>query len=331
MFDWSNFPAFMTALFGEQGEQIEALESPCGTVYSFKSEASPFVGRFTFFDFDETMRAIIVDGMANEELKFNLVDGDWVRFNFALSIDVSMDDIQQVPVQLSTPSWRIIDHPRDKVTREVIPKGAMAKWLTIICKHSKIQKLSGRNSDDLPEFFRFVDASQERSTQYRDFVLRSRFASITTDVLRSEIDDPLNVAYLEARCSELLCLALEDLIDPIDADGLPALNAAERERVETARLFIDENFQRGLTVKQISSVAGMNRNSLFYGFKKKYGVSVSEYVQNLKLERAKHLIQHSDKHLIEIAEDVGFKHQTSFITAFKKRFGTTPGKLRRQS
>jgi AraC-like DNA-binding protein len=329
-FDWSNFTHFMNAAIGAPAEQIEALESPYGTAYLCRSETPPFVGRFTFFSFDNEMRAIIVDGVAEEETLFNLVDGDWVRFNFALMIDISMDDIQQVPVQLSSPSWRIIDHPRDKITREVVPKGSVAKWLTIVCKHSKIQKLSGRELDDLPEFFRFVDASQDRSTQYRDFVLRSRFASITTDVLRSEIADPLNIAYLEARCTELLCLALEDLIDPIDIDGLPALNTADRERVEKAKLYIDENFKHGLTVKQISSAAGMNRNSLFYGFKKKFGVSVSEYIQSLKLEKAKHLIQHSDKHLIEIAEDVGFKHQTSFITAFKKRFGTTPGKLRRQ-
>lgn len=330
-FDWSNFPAFMNSLLGAQEDQIELLEAPSGSVSTYFSQAAPFVGRFTFFDFGQSMRAIIVEGVSHSEMTLNLIDGDWVRFNFALSIDIMMDGIQKTPVQLTSPSWRIIDHPKEKVTKETLKKGAEARWLTIICKPVQIKMLTGRELDDLPEFFRIVDASQDRSSQYRDFVLRSRFASITTDVLRSDIDDPIDVAYLEARCTELLCLALDDLIDPIDPDGLPALSEAESARVLAAKSYIDENYQQGPTVKDISTVAGLNRNSLFYGFKKKFGLSVSEYVQDRKLERAKHLIQHTDQHLIDIAEEVGFRHQSSFITAFRKRFGTTPGKLRRKT
>lgn len=328
-FNWNNFPQFMSSLFGEQDEQIEILTAPQGDVYAFRSEAPPFIGRFTFFDFNETMRAIIVEGTSHDDLTLDIVDGEWVRFNFALSINISMDGIHQTPVQVTSPSWRIIDHPNEKVTREILKKGAKAQWLTIICKHARIKMLTGRDIDDLPEFFRFVDASQERSTQYRDFVLRSRFASITTDVLRSDVNDPLDVAYLEARCTQLLCLALEDLIDPIDTDRLPALNEADNAKILAAKAYIDDNFLQGPTVQEISSAAGLNRNSLFYGFKQKFGVNVSEYVQDRKLQKAKMLIQHTDQHLMDIAEQVGFRHQSSFITAFKKRFGTTPGKLRR--
>lgn len=329
VFDWDNFAPFIVHIFRADEDQIDILESPSGSVYTYKRNTAPFLGRFTFFDFGASMRATICEGKSEEDISLSMVDGDWVRFNFALSIHVSMDGIQNTPVELTTPSWRIIDHPRDKLTTELLTKGSESRWLTIICKPSEIKRLTGRELDDLPEFFRFVDASQDRSTQYRDFVLRSRFASITTDVLRSDIEGPLNIAYIKARCTELLCLALEDLIDPIDSDGLPALNETESARILAAKAYIDEHFQEGPSVKQVSAVAGLNRNSLFYGFKRKFGLSVSEYVQERRLEKAKLLLEHSDKNLIDIAEEVGFRHQSSFITAFRKRFGTTPGKLRR--
>ena len=176
-----------------------------------------------------------------------------------------------------------------------------------------------------------MDADPERSSRYRDFVLRSRFASITTDILRHEVDTPLQIAYMKSRCTQLLCLALEDLIDPIDSDGLPALSSADMQRIMTAKHHIDEFFLDTPTVKDIAAVAGLNRNSLFYGFKKKFGVNVSEYIHTRKLEHAKMLIEHSDQNLLDIAEQTGFRHQSSFITAFRKHFGVTPGKLRRKS
>lgn len=317
--------------FGGDEDQIEAHDSPFGEVFHYKSDVAPFTGRFSFFDFGDMMRAIVVDGVNDRDVVFSIKDSDWVRFNFALSINVSMDHIQKTPVQLTSPSWRIIDHPADKITREVLAENSEAKWLTIICKHERIQKLTGRSPDDLPEFFRFVDADPERSSRYRDFVLRSRFASITADIMRHEVDTALQLAYMEARCTELLCLALEDLIDPIDSDGLPALSSADMRRILTAKNHIDEFFLDAPTVKDIASVAGLNRNSLFYGFKKKFGVSVSEYIHTRKLEHAKMLIEHSDQNLLDIAEQTGFRHQSSFITAFRKHYGVTPGKLRRQS
>ncbi|MEM7492151.1 MAG: AraC family transcriptional regulator [Pseudomonadota bacterium] len=321
----------MCGVFGGDEEQIETHDSPSGEAFHYKSNATPFTGRFSFFHFSQLMRAIVVEGTSKKDLILSIEDGDWVRFNFALSINISMDHIQKSPVQVTSPSWRIIDHPADKITREVLASGSEAKWLTIICKHELIQKLTGRSLDDLPKFFRFVDADQERSSRHRDFILRSRFASITTDIIRNEVDTALQIAYLESRCTELLCLALEDLIDPIDSDGLPALSSAEMERIMIAKSHIDEHFLDAPTVKDIASVAGVNRNSLFYGFKSKFGVSVSEYIHTRKLEHAKMLIEHGDQNLLDIAEQTGFRHQSSFITAFRKHYGVTPGKLRRQS
>lgn len=329
IFDWNNFTQFMQSLFGGDADMMEIHTSPRGMVYDYPSQSELFSGRFSLFDFSPSLRAIIVEGTCEEEVIFSIRDGDWVRFNFALSINISMDDLDRAPVQLTTPSWRIIDHPGDKIIREVLPAQAEARWLTIICKPDLIQTLAGRSIDDLPEFLRFVDGAQERSTRHRDFVLRSRFVAITTDILKTRIEDPLHIAYVRARCEELLCLALEDLIDPIDTDGLPVLSDADNERITAAQRFIDDRFRENLTVTDIATVSGLNRNSLFYGFKKKVGVSVSEYIQTRKLEEAKYLIEHTDDHLIDVADSVGFKHQTSFITAFRKRFGVTPGKLRR--
>lgn len=329
-FTWQNFSTFIFELLDCDPESLEFHHSPRGTVESCKSTAAPFIGRFTSLLFRQGIGAVIVDGQATDDITFQVVDGDWVRFNFALSIDLSMDDIGQSVSDLTDPSWRLINHPPGKITRETLRKKTSAQWMTIICKMKFIQQMAGRAADDLPDLLHMQDARQKSMSVYRDFDLRSRFVSIASDILKTPTDDPIYISYLEARLIELLCLALKDLIDPVDCHAKPTMSAQETKRILHAKRFIDQRLHSTPSVKEVAAAAGLNRNSLFYGFKEKFGKSVSEYIQTQKLEHAKFLIEHSNRRLVDVAEAVGFRHESSFITAFRKQYGITPGKLRRE-
>ncbi len=328
-FSWDELATFLRDLIGCEEDQIDSYDAPNGHVQSLQHLQNPFIGSFTFFTFRSGLVAAAVDGTATSDLDFAVIDGNRIRFNFALSIDHSLGGVSRANVDVTSPSWRVIDHPREKVTRESIRSNTVAQWLTIACKIDFIQHLSGRAEDDLPELFRLPKPNQYNKTRYQDFDLHSRFSSITFDILKSRIDDPIHLAYIEARCVELLCLALKDLLDPIDTDGQPVMTERETEQILYAKAYIDERINTPPSIREISTAAGLNRNSLFYGFKRKFGVSVSEYIKTRRLEHAKFLIEHTNRRLIEISEAVGFRHQSSFITAFRKQFGVTPGKIRR--
>jgi AraC family transcriptional regulator len=51
----------------------------------------------------------------------------------------------------------------------------------------------------------------------------------------------------------------------------------------------------------------------------------------LRLQRARHLLSHSDAKIINVALDSGYHHLGLFNAKFKKRFGMTPGDWRRQN
>ncbi len=330
VFSWEDFPGFATRLFGADVDDVSRVESGIGYLDRIDLSTEIFTGLFAFYKFKNDVAMLVIDGKFHRPVHLNVLDGDWIRFNFALSITLDMGVVGSQPLILNSPSWRIVDHPAEAIVTEIPPAGSKAEWVTIICKRNVIEEITNLRADDLPEFLRTVGADQYRSSLYRDFVIRSRLMSITSDILNTRVDAPIYLPYMNARATELLCLSLDELLDPIDSDGLPALTSIENERIDIARKFIEETYKNSPTIIEIAKHAGLNRNSLYYGFKRLVGVNVSDYIQNLKLEEARHLLLHTDTTITDIAGQVGFKHQSGFTTAFRRKYSVTPGQLRRK-
>ena len=65
--------------------------------------------------------------------------------------------------------------------------------------------------------------------------------------------------------------------------------------------------------------------------KHKTGLTYSAYVQQIRLERAEHLLLTSDKSIEEIAGIVGYRNKGYFYKIFQQKYGTTPSKYRQRT
>jgi AraC-like DNA-binding protein len=63
-------------------------------------------------------------------------------------------------------------------------------------------------------------------------------------------------------------------------------------------------------------------------FAQKYNQSIYSFLSNQGLEQARHALISTDIPMKTLAHKIGFSHINYFITAFKKRFGVTPGSIR---
>ena len=61
------------------------------------------------------------------------------------------------------------------------------------------------------------------------------------------------------------------------------------------------------------------------------GVSLSQYILDLKIEKAKNLLQYSEYNIVDIANYLSFSSQSHFIQVFQKKTGLTPHKYRTQN
>ena len=98
----------------------------------------------------------------------------------------------------------------------------------------------------------------------------------------------------------------------------------EDEQVKDAQAFIEDNFQKKITVEQLASICALGRRTFERRFKKATSNTVVEYLQRVKIEAAKRSLEHNRKQVTEVMHDVGYTDTKAFRTTFKKITGLSP-------
>ena len=96
------------------------------------------------------------------------------------------------------------------------------------------------------------------------------------------------------------------------------------KKIEAILLFIQDNYTKQITLRELSVICDTNYCYLSSEFKKKTGTSFSKYVKSLKMESAKTLLKESPKGIKEIAYDLGYKSLAHFYRDFTSFFGISP-------
>ena len=93
---------------------------------------------------------------------------------------------------------------------------------------------------------------------------------------------------------------------------------------------IRKNIRYHIPIRELAKEAGLNPSKLKTGFKLLHGSGIYTYLMQARMERAKELLQSTNKPLKDIASQVGYKSTNSFIKTFKKVYATSPALWKRQ-
>lgn len=93
---------------------------------------------------------------------------------------------------------------------------------------------------------------------------------------------------------------------------------------------VRDNYATNITLKSLSEKYYVNSAYLGQLFRKKYGQSFKDYLNNYRMERAAELLLRTDKKIIQIAEEVGYHDMDYFVNRFIQVKGCTPARFRRQ-
>jgi two-component system response regulator YesN len=98
--------------------------------------------------------------------------------------------------------------------------------------------------------------------------------------------------------------------------------------VEAVRNYVEENFSYELTLSFLAEMFHMNETYLSGLFKQRVGMTFSDYVTKLRLNKAELLLKEEELKLTDIAMLVGYSSSSYFSTAFKKFHGKSPKEFR---
>jgi len=92
--------------------------------------------------------------------------------------------------------------------------------------------------------------------------------------------------------------------------------------------FIDANLEGDLSLERMATIACLSRYHFARALRQAVGNSPHRYVSAKRLVRAKALLIHGDRPLVDIALALGFSSQANFTRAFKEATGEAPGHFR---
>lgn len=145
------------------------------------------------------------------------------------------------------------------------------------------------------------------------------------------IDKPFNLEELEARVASLIANRLrvkgkfsgaqeqEDTIRQIELKGI------NEELMQRIMKVVNERIDDSdFNVEALSDAVGVSRSQLHRRVKDITGISVGEFIRNLRLQQAARLLEKGDTSIAQVTYATGFSNPTHFSTAFKKHFGVSP-------
>jgi iron complex transport system substrate-binding protein len=119
------------------------------------------------------------------------------------------------------------------------------------------------------------------------------------------------------------------LLDP------PSQHAMPQHRGEAlahqVRNLLDKTMSQpreSIAIRPLLGSLGHSYEHLARVFRQQYGLTPMDYVQSIRIERAKQLLRHTDLKITAVADAVGYQDAVYFSRLFKRHTQMTPGRFR---
>lgn len=166
----------------------------------------------------------------------------------------------------------------------------------------------------------------------RQTVVRSIPAHVTTpliEAMSSHFSGPTRQLFAQAKVLEYLSALSRYVCDETQGDhDRRRADRRHRSRIQEVHdylLKLDGNLP---TSNELAANFGLSARQLNSEFVSEYGKSVFAFTTDLRLEQAHTALQETSTPMKAIAAHLGYSHVNHFITAFKRKFGYSPGKVR---
>ncbi len=100
------------------------------------------------------------------------------------------------------------------------------------------------------------------------------------------------------------------------------------QKIERAKVIMIENIHKNIDIKGIAANLGISYSLFRKTFKEYTGYAPAQYMQELKLRKAKELLAETNNSVKEISYELNFSSYEYFLSFFKKRVGHTPMEYR---
>lgn len=174
-----------------------------------------------------------------------------------------------------------------------------------------------------------------------DFFVLYITINITNSILKILVEmnikyDLIMAKHLEIMsiCNQLNVLKNKSVLIQLLSDICMIINHQYTKEVETKNKMTDylkEHYADiDFSVNSMAEKFKISSAYLSHIFKEKVGFNISNYIWNLRINKAKQLLEETDIPIKQIIIQIGFYSPSSFTRKFKEKFNMTPSEYRQQ-
>ena len=176
------------------------------------------------------------------------------------------------------------------------------------------------------EYIPFLSDDNREKKYYAEENISPSMAIVLNQLFHYNLNSAIKNLYFKGKGYELLSLYFNRSEDP-NADHCPFLTDEENVlKIKKAKEIVIANMAEPPSLQELSDQVGLNLKKLKMGFKQIYGDSVYSFLFEYKMEFARKLLDSGSYNVNEVGLKIGYSTSSHFISAFKKKFGTTPKK-----
>ncbi|WP_163101967.1 response regulator transcription factor [Peribacillus alkalitolerans] len=102
----------------------------------------------------------------------------------------------------------------------------------------------------------------------------------------------------------------------------------EKNHMQKIEEYLKLHYQQDINLQDIADRFFLNKEYISRKFKQAFNETLTDYLTNIRIEKAKELLQNPNLKIYEIAYQIGYQNEKYFSKVFKKLMGITPNEYR---
>lgn len=196
-------------------------------------------------------------------------------------------------------------------------------WLvSVVMTIRKFHSLFSKEAD----YIHFLTGENKDKKYYAQEIITPAIAVILSQIINFNLHPSVKELYIRAKVYELMSLYFNRNVDA-DKENCPFLVDEDNvRRIRQAKEIIIAQMAEPPSLSQLSEQIGLPLKKLKEGFKQVYGEPVYSFLFEYKMDYARKMLESGQYNVNEVGHRVGYSTASHFISAFKKKYGTTPKK-----
>ncbi|CAA0157116.1 helix-turn-helix domain-containing protein [Tenacibaculum maritimum] len=210
-------------------------------------------------------------------------------------------------------------NPQQKlpINLEILPKTSL---VSILISIEKFHALFSKEAAYIP----FLSEDNKNKKYYDDTEISPNVLIVLQQILTAKNHSSIRNLYIKGKTYELLSLHFDSGENTSDEYCPFLVDEQNVLKIRKAKDIIISRMAEPPSLQELASEIGLSLKKLKEGFKQIYGDTVYSFLFDYKMEHARKLLESNQHNVNEVGLQVGYSTASHFITAFKKKFGTTP-------